>query len=251
MQQHTSDSQAAGNKAPMPAGQEHHAACIQGMYARCTPQVYRVRVHAFITPHASYDLFGRCFTPPPLKPHIPPQCPPPPSTHTLLSTHQHTRKFPPPPQPPAPPPPPQTTHTVTHTVTHTHTRAHTSHMHTPAAHPVGVGVLPHGPALGVVMGAVGVQVEQVLGGVLTDAQVAHGAGGATSSRAHTLLDLTKGCGRGGRGCGQAAATQTDAVCVKSVFWASNRLKRTAVRPAMCCTCRVLSFPSCQSVRREC
>lgn len=49
------------------------------------------------------------------------------------------------------------------------------------------------PRLGVVVCRVGIQVEEVLGGVLSDAQVAHGTGGASSRGAHTLLHLPEPC----------------------------------------------------------
>eukprot|EP00955_Chlamydomonas_euryale_P105565 365647-Chlamydomonas_euryale.AAC.21 len=72
---------------------------------------------------------------------------------------------------------------------------------------VGQRVLAHGARLGVVVCGVEVEVEQVLGGVLADAQVAHRARRAAARRAHALLDLAEPCqarewerkkGKGGR-----------------------------------------------------
>lgn len=70
-------------------------------------------------------------------------------------------------------------------------------------HSVGVRVLPHATALGVIVGTVGVQVEEILGSILTDTQVADTTTAATARCAHTLLDVAKGWGLGGgRGGGE-------------------------------------------------
>ena len=58
---------------------------------------------------------------------------------------------------------------------------------------VRIGVLAHGPRLGVVVRRVGVQVQEVLGRVLPDAQVAHGSRRAAARRPHALLHLPEPC----------------------------------------------------------
>ncbi len=55
----------------------------------------------------------------------------------------------------------------------------------------GVGILPHGPRFGIIMGRCGIQIEQVLGRIFSNAQISHRTRSASSSRTHSLLDLAE------------------------------------------------------------